>query len=186
MICIGTPIALSSLPDGFKVYNYLTTMEGLQKLNLLPPPIDQDTSGFDFDMYYANWLMNDPSAFRDLMLVMYDFYSGYDVYLAANLQLVGNIAESFVKFIQQRYGVNCYMINAPEDLLYAIDTGAGFSMEGIGNFDLDKERLSTIAMASTQTDPRMANSYYGFILASNENGTENININPVQRNGYAL
>ena len=112
------------------------------------------------------------------MLVMYDFYSGYDVYLVANLQLVGNIAESFVKFIQQRYGINCYLINTPEDLLYAVDTGAGFSMEGIGNFDLDKERLSTIAMASTQTDPRMANSYYGFILASNENGTENININP--------
>ena len=77
-------------------------MEGLQKLNLLPPPIDQDASGFDFDVYYANWLMNDTSAFRDLMLIMYDFYSGYNVYLAANLEFVGNIAESFVKFIQQR------------------------------------------------------------------------------------
>ena len=65
------------------------------------------------------------------------------------------------------------MINTPEDLLYAVDTGAGFSMEGIGNFDLDKERLSTVAMTSTQTDPRMANSYYGFILNSDENGTTN-------------
>ena len=46
---------------------------------------------------------------------------------------------------------------------YAVDTGAGFSMEGIGNFDLDKERLSTIAMASIQSDPSMA-KYYGFIL----------------------
>ena len=71
--------------------------------------------------------------------------------------------ESFVKFIQQRYGVNCYIINTLEDMQYAVDTGAGFSMEGIGNFDLDKERLSTIAMASIQSDPSMA-KYYGFIL----------------------
>ena len=46
---------------------------------------------------------------------------------------------------------------------YAVDTGGGFSMEGIGDFDLDKERLSTIAIASSQSDPRMA-KYYGFIL----------------------
>ena len=163
MICIGPPNIIPTLTSEFKVYNYLTTMEGLQKLNLLPPPIDQDTSGFDFDVYYANWLMNDTSAFRDLMLIMYDFYSGYNVYLAANLEFVGNIAESFVKFIQQRYGVNCYIINTLEDMQYAVDTGAGFSMEGIGNFDLDKERLSTIAIASSQSDPSMA-KYYGFIL----------------------
>ena len=163
MICIGPPNIISTLNDEWKVYNFMTTMEGLQSINLIPPPIEwEDSASYSFDMYYAGWLLNDPDAFRNLMLVMYDYYSAYNVYLAANLSLIGNIAASFVKFVQQRYGVNCYMINTLEYMMYAVDTGAGFSMEGIGNFDLDKDKLATIAMASIQKDPSMHN-YYGFI-----------------------
>jgi hypothetical protein len=167
MICLGPADVIMCLPEGFKVYNYMSTLEGLEKLNLLPPPVDQSISDFDFDMYYANWLMNDSAGFRDLMRVMYDNYSGWNIYLTVNMDLVGNIAESFMKFVQQRYGVNCYVINSQDDLMCAIDSGASFStLEGLSNFDYDKERVSVLAEAAALNNQK---SGYEFVLGD-DNG----------------
>jgi hypothetical protein len=147
MICLGDARVISILPSGFKIYNFMSTMEGLEKIELLPPPV-QVASEYDYDMYYANWLMNDPIGFRNLMKIMYEQYSGWSIFLAVNLDLVGNSAESFMKFVQQRYGINCYIINDQDDLMYAIDSGTQFSMEGLANFDIDKERAAILGQES--------------------------------------
>jgi hypothetical protein len=147
MICLGDARVISVLPDGFKVYNFMSTMEGLEKIELLPPPVQQ-TDDFNYDLYYANWLMNDPVGFRNLMKIIYEEYSGISIFLAVNMDLIGNIAESFMKFIQQRYGINCYIINDQYDLMYAMDSGTSFSMEGLANLDMDKEKIAILGEAS--------------------------------------
>ena len=164
MILIGDARCVNeALLRGFKVYNYSSMMEGLQKLNLLPPIVDQSVPEFNFDLYYANWLLSCPEAFRDLMVIMYDVYSGFDVFLAsASMEVMGFINESFIKFIQQRYGINCYWVNTAEDIEYCRTINSGFSIEGLANLDMDKERLSEVAMEANQQSNSIAG--YEFIM----------------------
>ena len=169
MILVGT-FAMSKYAcmDNLNIYNYSSLKEGLYRLNLMPPMFDwSGCTEHDFDVWYANWLLTDPAAFYDLMRVMYDIYSGIDVYLCvSDVPELQWINESFMKFLQQRYGINCFIINEPEDFLYAKDYGSGFSIEGLGNFDIDKERMAEIAMMNTMNDK--SNHAYDFIMGEDE------------------
>ena len=164
MILIGNSDCIQDVMlRGFKVYNYSSMIEGMGRLHLMPPIVDQSAPEFNFDLYYANWLLSDPMAFRDLMMIMYDVYSGFDVFLcSASMEIMGFINESFIKFIQQIYGVNCYWVNTVEDIDYCRTINSGFSIEGLGNFDMDKERLSEVAMESKQQSNSIAG--YEFIM----------------------
>lgn len=169
MILVGTyAVAQYAFMDNLSVYNYSSLKEGLPRLNLMPPMYDwSNHTEHDFDVWYANWLLTDQFAFYDLMVILYDIYSGKDVFLCVSaVPEVQWINESFIKFLQQRYGLNSYIINDVEDLLYAKDYGAGFSMEGIANFDIDKERMSELAMSLTMNDK--SNHSYDFIMGGNE------------------
>lgn len=173
MIMIGDPRCIPMNIDNLVVFNYSSPVEGIEKLELMPPMFDWK-SELDFDMWYANWLLNYPPAFKDLMRVMYSVYSGLDVYLCASIiPQFEPINESFIKFIQQRYGYNCYIINTQEDLEFVRDYGSGFSIEGLANFDIDKERISLMAMEVSMNNSKtpkndMINHEYDFISGSTE------------------
>ena len=161
MIMIGDPRCIPIDMDNLLVYNYSSPIEGVEKLNLMPPMFDW-SSELDFDMWYAGWLLDYPDAFRDLMKVMYAIYCGYNVYLCASIiDAFESVNESFIKFVQQRYGINCFIINSPEDLEFAKDYGSGFSIEGLANFDMDKERISISAMeVANQNSNAISNKKY--------------------------
>lgn len=159
MIILGGPGAMIPQVDSMSVYNFSSMVEGVPRLNLMPPVVER-TADFQFDLYYANWLLSDPMAFRDLMRVLYDVYSGMDVYLCCgSMNIVGDLNESFAKFIQQRYGINCCIVNDNADLEAAVESS--FTIEGIANFDMDKERASAIAVESVESGNSTG---YGFIL----------------------
>ena len=172
MILIGNSECINEVMlRGFKVYNYSSMIEGMGKLHLMPPIVDQSAPEFNFDLYYANWLLSDPMAFRDLMMILYDVYSGFDVFLcSASMEILGSINESFIEFIQQRYGVNCYWVNTIEDIDYCRTMNSGFSIEGLGNFDMDKERLSEFAVAMQQANK--PTNDYDFIMGGPNEDTE--------------
>ena len=110
------------------------------------------------------------------MLIMYAVYEGHDVYLcASNIDMVQPLNESFIKFIQQRYGINCYIINTVEDMECVRDFGSGFSIEGIGNFDIDKERLAVTAIVTQNNDKN--DHSYDFV--SKQHYTEDTEYGPV-------
>lgn len=175
MIMLGDPRYIPYYDTSLIVYNYSSLAEGIPKLNLMPPQFTCNNE-YEFDMMYASWLLSDPIAFHDLMVIMYAVYEGLDVYLcASNIEIVQPINESFIKFIQQRYGINCYIINDPEDLEYVRDYGSGFSTEGIANFDIDKENASMIAVMNQKNDPK--DHSYDFI--SGKHFTENVEYGPI-------
>lgn len=175
MIMLGDPRFIPNWIDNIVVYNYSSLIEGMQKINLMPPQFVCNDE-YEFDMMYANWLITDPVAFHDLMLVMYAVYEGYDVYLcASNIDVVQPINESLIKFIQQRYGINCYVINDPEDLECISDYGSGFSIEGIARFDIDKENMSMIAYNAQQSD----HSDHSYDFISKPKYTEDVEYGPV-------
>lgn len=162
MIMIGDAGCIPYDIDNLLVFNYSSPIESIEKLNLMPPLFNW-ASELDFDMWYAGWLLNDPQAFHDLMRVMYAVYCGTDVYLCAStIDVFEVVNESFIKFIQQRYGINCFIINTAEDIEFARDYGSGFSIEGLANFDIDKERISLTAMeVANKNTEAISNKNYG-------------------------
>lgn len=169
MICIGAYQVVKTLPYNFKVYNFASTMEGVERLSLIPPAdFIMNQSEKELDMAYANWILSDSTAYHDLMKLLFEIYAGFDVFLISNFDMAYGLSESFIKFIQARYSINCHIINEASDLMYAHDNGSPFAtLEGISNFDYDKERFSNIAEQAVLQNPN-AHEYYAFAMGGDE------------------
>lgn len=134
----------STIPEeGYVVYNISSLVEGYERINILPPLQIFQMCGNDeklFDIKYAEYIMSNPNVFNELMKIMYSLYYGKDVYLLVTRDggYFDILTESLLKFIQQRYGYDSYILNDPEDILYA-DKGE-FNIYGLFNFDQDNKR----------------------------------------------
>ena len=154
MLMVGTIQNLATT-NKTKVLNFCSLNEKYPRLKLLPP-IDfrnctsgRESSEYEFDMQYAQWLLSDPNAFIDLMQIVYSMYQGYDVFLLITDDLImEQYTQSLLKFIQQRYGYNGFYIKSLEDLFNAEDQ----PINGVALMNLldDKERLSLMVEESRQ------------------------------------
>lgn len=146
MLAWGT---IKSIPDWipFRVYNFTSLSQKYPMLNLLPPEEFMRVSGSakDFDILYMQYIFNTDIAFNSLMSIVYDLYTGKDVYIAisdVSDPYIENLNESVIKLIQQRYGYNSYRVNQVEDFDFVNPDFGSFSLNGIYNLDQDKERYS--------------------------------------------
>lgn len=103
-----------------------------------------DESSIMFDKAYANQLMFDKNTFCDLMVLMTSL-DKYDEVIAVvnyNNPYVAYAIESLVKCIQERYGVQSYIVNCMDD----IDTWAisEFTPEGYMNYIQDVDRFKSM------------------------------------------
>ena len=122
-------------------------MEGIEQLNILPrdnpnmfsKSIDDRIN----DSFIANYIIGNDSVFMEFFSkVMYPAYAGLDVIILISLGgIYDQITEFLMKFIQQRYGYNCAIINYASDFDY-IDKNMSFSIQGIYQFDQDKLRYT--------------------------------------------
>ena len=71
-----------------KILNFCSLNEQYPRLQLLPPidfrtmPVSNpELAEYEFDMRYANWLLQDENAFIDLMQIVFSLYQGYDIFL---------------------------------------------------------------------------------------------------------
>lgn len=129
------------------VYNLSTMKEGFNNLRLLIPPnsIGRFTDR-DFDIAYANYIIQNDNVFCEFFQIIYNLYLGIDVLiLSAEDDWCENILESLLKLIQQQYGYNAVQIDSDEDYIYAknnmITDFAPFGYT-LYNLDQDKERFS--------------------------------------------
>ena len=100
----------------------------------------------DFDMWYYDYVLNDPVACTSLMSVLGSLYETSNVYVCiseySSDDFMSMINESFMKIIQQRYDIEYYIVNELSDWNYIDDTGCDFrSVRGINTFDEDKNRF---------------------------------------------
>ena len=108
---------LSSLYSGFQSIAELITKISLVNNSALPTNLFVES--VDFDIQYANSLLNNSTLFNKLMTIMHNSYEGFVVFILIQRDPYRDcITESLIKFIQQRYGYNCWLINDPEDLNY--------------------------------------------------------------------
>lgn len=122
----------------FIVLDYTAYNTGLQKLNLYSPMICFcGTDNKDFDMIYANHIMNHDNDFISFMNIIYQLYSGHNICVLIQPEMM-NIVESLSKFIQQRYGYNSQFIEEYDDINFYDESE--FSINGLYNFDIDRDR----------------------------------------------
>ena len=128
------------------IFNLTSYKEGYTRLNLLIPP--NEIGGFtdrDFDIAYAQYIMNNDIVFCQFFWIIYNLYIGNHVFIIANpMDWSENILESLLKLIQQRYGYNAIKIDSDEDYIYAANyMTTGFAPGfGLYNLDQDKERFT--------------------------------------------
>lgn len=128
--------------DTFVILNISCLLEGFPRVNILPP-FEMDRYSRDFDILYAQYLLNNENVFYEFMQIIMSIYYGFDTILLVDRgELYECVNESLIKFIQQRYGLICNNINVLEDWLYVEE--CEFSLQGLYNLDQDKERFTTI------------------------------------------
>lgn len=132
-------------------FNLTSLKEGFERLNLIPPSIqNMYLNDKNFDLLYANYILQNDAVFYEMMKIVYSIYSGNTVYIltSTDLQECDFVAESLQKFIQSRYGIISNNVNSEEDLDFLSE--CNFSMNGLYNLDIDKERFAGLYVAKNQ------------------------------------
>lgn len=130
----------------FVIFNFSSLTQVIPQLPGLYPDIYATINDErEFDTWYYDYIFNNPEAFSSLMQILMALYDYGNVYICiGEFSYDNNISvvnESFMKVLQQRYGLKYYIINNIEDLDYISYDGCDFTtVEGIQNFDHDKEQ----------------------------------------------
>ena len=126
MILIGTARMMSSIEfmntkvEREDIYNFTGLIEWIPRSILVPDTALGATSEYDFDMKYADWLLSDNLRFFELFKIASKQINGGDNYIiisemANEYTFAYNIVESFVKFMQFRYGCRSLYIRDDSD-----------------------------------------------------------------------
>lgn len=124
-----------------------------------------DEMTYEFDRQYAIQLIQNNQSFMDLMQIMSALndptLKSNDVIVLTNYEnpFVQIVMDSLIKFIQQRYGVQSYIIN---DVLDITDFDfSEFSMEGYNNFVNDMQRVAYLTTKdASDLYKKYGNDYY--------------------------
>lgn len=153
MLLVGTESTLLTILPRFKtpVLTYAIYAGGIHPILDVFPNAKMINYGLDpksFDIAYAQLLLNIDYIFYEYFSkVIYPLYNGHSVYIICpdNYQddeILSMLIESFLKFIQQRYGYNGAEIHDEDDFEYINPDDMTFNINGVYNLDIDKERFS--------------------------------------------
>lgn len=130
----------------FTVYNFSGLVEGFPDAGILPRGLDPNiVAGFEereFDMWYANQLLNEHTMFMNMIHLIYTLQQANTLYL-----IIGDdwwsytLIESFLKFLQARYGITGTLVQSDEDIEFAGETDFN-PHYGIRNYDIDYMKYS--------------------------------------------
>lgn len=151
MLVFG-PFSAIPRDEEFVIYNFsspacIPRLPGL----FVIPTYDNQTDDEDgqleksFDMWYYNYILENPIACSSLMNILNSLYNGNNVYICIGNYSDGFINvlnESFMKMIQCRYDIKYYIVNEIQDFQDIRKDGCDFmSVQGIITFDNDRKRF---------------------------------------------
>ena len=127
--------------DKYIVLNYTSYLETYKKLTQLNVVgLGSIRESKEFDLAYADYIFNNPYAFKEFIDVMRFAYNGAHVILLVDQSEYAKcLTETLSKLITERYGYVCQFINVVDDI-ECLDTSVNFSSQGLNNFDIDNIR----------------------------------------------
>lgn len=140
------------------VYNLSSLSYMGVKLEYLTPPYNILTTvraDREFDIAYAQYILNNDAVFADMFKLIHANYLGYNVFI-----LVGGdearqlITESLMKFINQRYTLIPRYFATIDDIPDYYDEDHIY-VDGIYNMDADRERYVYITTSIQQLEEEM-------------------------------
>lgn len=144
-------------PENTIYLNLSSYIEGLPRLNGLNPLNYYNigiSATYEFDMWYANFLINNSDTYKELIDIMRELYNGKSICILINYELEFSnlLVESLSKFISERYGYVSNIIKDPEDTLYLKE--GQFSTSGLLLLDREFDKyIQTYGSRSLYTDP---------------------------------
>lgn len=152
MLLVGDIRCLPDYKEKFVILNLSSLAEGYERVHLVPSISARYNDDKQFDIDYANYIFSNDLIFMEFMKIVYPLYIGADVFLlvSRNENTHDIITESLCKLIQQRYGYNYQLLNDKDDIDYYDDSN--FNIYGIQTFDMDKERMTYLAV---QQNPQL-------------------------------
>lgn len=110
-----TTLNLSSFYSGYiDITDLITKISPINNTGMQMPEF---VNSVQFDIQYASALMNNPDLFTNLLDIMLRAYEGQIICILVQRDPYRDaIMESLIKFIQQRYGYNCWIIEDNEDI----------------------------------------------------------------------
>ena len=131
----------SSLYSGFEDATCMCTSMNLVETGGMP--INQFINTVDFDIMYASVLLQNDRMFETFTKFIASSYFGFTVILLVYREPYRDaIMESVIKFIQQRYGYNCWIVNSIDDIDCLAEST--FTPAGIITLDSDVKRYDNL------------------------------------------
>lgn len=126
----------------------------LEYLHPFPDILELEiTNPLEFDLAYANQLMNNQYSFVDLMTVMHALQQSEEVFINcryADDRFVSRI-DSLIKFIYERYSVKAFIVKAVEDI-NELQFGDFESPIGYQNYISDFSRFASLSYTKEQLE----------------------------------
>jgi|SRR5574344_160382 hypothetical protein len=157
-------LAFSTFPfkrrdDNTFIVNLSSFYEGYPRLNALDPLNYYNvgvTNEYNFDVWYAFFILNTPDSFKQFLDLMINVYNGKDVIVLNDPRITYSttLVESLIKLITERYGYISNIVNDPDDIPFIKDSS--FSTEGLFVIDSDiqvyRERFGCETLESEPYD----------------------------------
>ena len=136
------------------LFNLSSVYEGAIQLKYLMPnqfTVSQYEDEKEFDKVYAGYVIGEDAAFIEFFKLVYLQYEKADsltVVLVKRDWVRDMVMESIITLIQELYGINCFIVNEPDDWENVVydEVTCNFDAMGITNFDRDKERYVTLTV----------------------------------------
>ena len=134
MLAFGPYGAMPDPSEGYAIFNITSFNEQLLRLPGiivdLPEAVQySDDVALAFDKWYYEYMVTNPVAFGSMMTILMTLYNESRVYVCISDYVdsfINTINESFIKILQQRYGLRCVRVNVVQTLRHI--TGWMYSM----------------------------------------------------------
>lgn len=155
IVFVSDPQMISSISEQVGaiplIYNYTSLYSGIASDNIyaltnhmrtinatgLPP--NQFIESLEYDIAFAKAILTIPDMYEALMKIVINNYEGRLVVILVTRDPYRDaLMESLIKFIQQRYGYNCWIINDYDDIESLQESN--YSPEGLLTIQADIER----------------------------------------------
>lgn len=140
---LNRKITVYNLSSCYSGYNDATVLAKLACINNTCMNMPMFVESLEFDLQYANSIMNIPQMFNSFMQIMSSAFEGDLVIILIYRDPYRDaIMESLIKFIQQRYGYNCWIVEDIDDVdLIQEET---FVPYGLINLEQDLQKYDEI------------------------------------------